>query len=71
MSTEFKTAVIDPQVMADLEEAARYAASGLRDPEVMRQACEHMDLLSQEIRQKFGVQDIGVEIIREMRDSAA
>jgi hypothetical protein len=28
---------IDPQVMADLEEAARYAASGVRDPEVMRQ----------------------------------
>jgi hypothetical protein len=60
---------IPPEVVADLEEAARYAASGVRDPEVMRRACERMDRIREENRRKFGVQDIGVRIIREMRDA--
>jgi hypothetical protein len=68
MSTSEANA-IPPDVMADLEAAARYAASGVRDPEVMRRACEHMDRLSDEIRRQVGVQDIGVQIIREMRDA--
>jgi len=60
---------VSPEVMAELREAAERAAKGIRDPEVMRQACEHMDHLSEEIRQKMGVQDIGVRIIREIRDA--
>ena len=60
---------IPPDVMADLQEAAERAAKGIHDPEVMRRACEHMDRLSEEIRQQMGVQDIGVQIIREMRDA--
>jgi hypothetical protein len=55
--------------MAELEEAARRAASGIRDPEAMRRACERMDRIREENRKKFGEEDIGVEIIRELRDS--
>ena len=60
--------VIPPEVMAELEEAVRRALSGVRDPEVMRRACERMDRMSEEIRQKHGVLDIGVPAIRELRD---
>ena len=51
-----------------MEEAARIAMSNVRDPEVMRQACEEMDRISEEIRQKHGVLDIGMPAIRELRD---
>jgi len=69
-TTETKaTGVLPPELKAELEEAARYAASGVRDPEVMRRACERMDKLSEEVRRKHGILDIGVPAIRELRDS--
>ena len=62
--------VIPPEIMADLEEVARQAsAGGVRDPELSRRITERADEVRKEILQKFGVQDIGVSIIREMRDS--
>ena len=61
---------IPPEVMAELEAAARRAAAGVRDPEIMRQACERMDRLREENRKKFGEADIGVQIIGELRDNA-
>jgi hypothetical protein len=60
---------IPPDIMADLEEAARYAASGVRDAEVMRQACERMDRTREAIRARHGILDIGGPAIRELRDS--
>jgi hypothetical protein len=59
---------LPPEVMAELEEAARRALSGARDPEVMRRACERMDRMSEEVRRKHGILDIGVPAIRELRD---
>jgi hypothetical protein len=56
------------EIMADLEEAARYAASGLRDPEIMRTACERMDKLRDEIHQHAGEVNVAVDLIREGRD---
>jgi len=55
--------------MAELEEAARRAMSGVRDPEARRRACERMDRISEEVRQKHGILDIGVPAIRELRDA--
>jgi hypothetical protein len=55
--------------MADLEEVARQAASGgIRDPELLRRVTERAARARQEVLERFGVQDIGVSIIREMRD---
>ena len=54
--------------MAELEEAARRALTGTRDPEAMRAACERMDRLGEEVRRQHGVLDIGVPAIRELRD---
>jgi len=68
MSVGLNDTGIPPEVMADLEEAARYATSGVRDAEVMRTAAETMDRLREEIRPKHGVLDIGVPAIRQLRD---
>jgi hypothetical protein len=55
---------ISPEAMADLEEAARYAVSGVRDREVMRRAAERMDRM----REALPKTNIAVELIREGRD---
>jgi hypothetical protein len=63
-----ETALIPPSLMTELREAAEKAALGIRDPEEMRRACENMDHLSEEVRRKNGVLEIGVHAIRELRD---
>ena len=65
--TEKPFSTIPPELRAEFEEAVRRAMSGQRDPEVMRTACEHMDRLREEIRRQYGVQEIGVDFIRELR----
>ena len=56
------------EVRAEIEEAIRRAMSGVRDPEIMRRACERMDRVSEEVRQRHGILDIGVPAIRDLRD---
>ncbi len=69
MSTDMKKNTgISPEAMADLEDAARYAASGVRDPEVMRRARERMDRMREELRKERGEMNVAVELIREVRD---
>ena len=60
---------IPPEVMAELKAAAEYAAKGVRDSEVMRKACARMDARAEKNAKLYGVQDVGVDIIREMRES--
>jgi len=67
-TAEAKPAGIPPEMMADLEEAARYAAAGIRDPEVMRRAAERMDRMREEMRQRVGEVELAVQLIREGRD---
>jgi hypothetical protein len=55
-------------IRAQMEEAARIAMSNVRDREAMKEACAEMDRISEEIRQKHGILDIGVPAIRELRD---
>jgi hypothetical protein len=70
MTTPDTTSVIPPEVMADLQEVARQAATGgVRDPELVRRIRERAEKARREILANFGVQDIGVSIIREMRDA--
>jgi hypothetical protein len=62
--------VLPPEIMADLEEVARQAAAGgVRDPQLVRRVTERAEKACEEVFNKFGVQDIGVQIIRELRDS--
>jgi hypothetical protein len=61
---------IPPEIMADLEEVARQAASGgVRDPELLRRVRQRAEKARQKVVERFGPQDIGVSIIRETRDA--
>jgi hypothetical protein len=60
---------ISAELMAELQEAADKLARGKRDPEAAKQAAQRMDRMREENRRLFGVQNIGVDIIRHMRDS--
>ena len=67
MPTEVPTSIA-PEVMAELREAAAYAAKGVRDPLVMKKACEEMDRLAEKNARLYPGPDVGVDIIREMRE---
>ena len=67
MATATAEPGIPPDIMADMEEAARAAATDVRDPAAMREACERMDRMREAIRRRHGVLDIGVPAIRELR----
>jgi hypothetical protein len=70
MATAQENPSILPEVMAELEVAARLALSGIRDLDAMRRACERMERMREEVRKKHGILDIGVPAIRELRDQA-
>ena len=64
------TEMIPADVLADLEEVIRQSGSGIvRDPELLRRVYERSAKAREETLRRFGVQDAGVQIIREMRDA--
>lgn len=67
MATVEKSAALDPDVLADLE-AACNARGIVRDPELFGRITERADRAREETLKKFGVQEIGAEIIRSMHD---
>jgi hypothetical protein len=67
-ATEAKPAGISPEAMAELEEVVARIMRGERDPEAMRLAAERMDRTREEMRQRVGIVDIAVQLIREGRD---
>lgn len=54
-------------ILSELRATAERAARGVRDPEEARQAAEETDRIREENRRRFGVQAVGVDIIREFR----
>jgi hypothetical protein len=61
---------IPAELIAELRAATERAAKGVRDPEVMRRACERMDRMREELRRRAGDLDVAVELIREARDES-
>jgi hypothetical protein len=68
MNVSDTTRAIDPEVMADLEEVCKTKGI-VRDPELYRRVTERANRVRQEILERFGTQDIAVEIVREMRNA--
>jgi hypothetical protein len=68
MATDVKPPATQEQ--ADLEEVCRLAAEGKKvtDPDLLKRIRANADRVRAEALSKFGVQDIGVQIIRELRD---
>jgi hypothetical protein len=69
MSIDTPPAGIPPDLMAQIQAAADRAATGVRDPQAMRQASKDMDRIREDIRRQHGVLDIGGPAIRELRDA--
>lgn len=68
MATVERPSVIDPAVMADLE-AVCNTKGIVRDPELLRRVTARADQVRNELLEKFGVQEIAADIVREMRDA--
>jgi hypothetical protein len=60
---------ISPELLAELQDAAGRLARGERDPEIAKRAAQRMDRMREENRKLFGVQNCGVDTIRQIRDS--
>lgn len=73
MATIEKPTAVDPQAQADLEEVCRLISEGKRvtDPELVRRIEERAEEGREEAFRLFGVQEISVDIVREMRDPKA
>jgi hypothetical protein len=65
MSTETLTTA---EAMKELQEAVDRLVKGERDPEAMRQACERMDQMREELRKRIGTVEIAVDLIRDARN---
>jgi hypothetical protein len=63
-----KPSAIPREILAEMQERAERAVKGIRDPEDARRACERMDRMREELRQRLGETDIAVELIREARN---
>jgi hypothetical protein len=57
-----------PEDLAELEATVDRAMKGIRDLEKIRQAAERMDRMREEMRQRVGVGEWAVQLIRETRD---
>jgi hypothetical protein len=68
MKTTETAADIPSELRDELQQTLADLANGIRDPEKMKVAAERMDRMRERNRQLLGERDIGVEIIREMRD---
>lgn len=65
-NTEKQSSIADDLV--ELEATIDRAMRGIRDPEKSRQAAERMDRMREEMRQRAGVGEWAVRLIREARD---
>ncbi len=70
MNTTTAVPCIPPDLVADFQQAVDDLAKGVRRPEKMQAACEHMDRIREENRRLFGEQNIAVELVRKTRDEA-
>jgi hypothetical protein len=52
----------------DLQDAVERLIKGIRDPEIIRKACDDMDRMREETRQRIGTVEVAVELIRDARD---
>ena len=60
--------VVSPELVQRLQDRLERVAKGIRDPEEMRQACENMDRMREELRRRIGIVNVAVDLIRDARD---
>jgi hypothetical protein len=68
MATVEKSPAIPTDLLTEMQERAERVLKGVRDPADAQRACERMDRMREELRQKLGETDLAVELIREARN---
>ena len=68
MNTAETLVAIPPEIRAELERTLADADAGIRYAAKMKAAAERMDRIREANRLRSGDADVGVEIIREMRN---
>ena len=63
-----ETELLSDELMAELRDAAKFAARSERDPQARMMARARMLARREEIYRRHGLMDIGVPAIRELRD---
>lgn len=69
MITESKSDDIPPEVQEDMQAVADAAAAGRPvDPEVAKRVRERSEKVQKELRHRFGVRELAVDLIRQGRE---
>jgi hypothetical protein len=70
MATVESRSDIPPEEMADMEEVARLISEGKRitDPALLKRIYERSEEVQRRNREKYGVVEWAVDLIREVRD---
>ena len=56
------------ETTTEIHEAIERAKKGVRDPDEMRKACEGMDRIREDVKQRVGVVEVAVDLVREARE---
>jgi hypothetical protein len=62
--------VASHELVSELEEAVDRLVNGIRDPGAMQNACDRMDRMREEMKQRVGEIEVAVDLIREARDGS-
>ena len=68
MATVEHQTTIAEALLAEMQLRAERASKGIRDPLEMQRACERMDRMREELRQRVGETNLAVDLVREARD---
>jgi hypothetical protein len=68
MPDDVEAPAIPDDILTEMSARAIRAASGIRDSDDVRRACERMDRMREELRERIGETELAVELIREARD---
>ncbi len=52
----------------DLQDAVERLIKGIRDPEIIQKACDDMDRMREETRERIGIVEVAVDLIRDARN---
>jgi hypothetical protein len=59
---------VGADILEDLQEAARYAATGAASPEILQRIQERAQRVREGLRQKHGDMEVAVSLLHEARD---
>jgi hypothetical protein len=58
------------ELLSELEAVVNRLLNGVLDPDAMEKACERMDRMREEMKQRVGEVEVAVDLIREARDDS-